>query len=317
LSLEGYVISFYRWEYQNHEDFLEESVELADIDVEGDEWSPVSGYEPERLKVSFVDGVHHVHQTVYLSSEKERGEGVFVSLGAGAMLLIKEGAIFNSRYILSERERLFVTNTEISGSIDIEGPHCKLSFRVINSKKEPVKYILNELKNLEYSVVKNVLNNFSPDFVIWDGTLKYNLRETTLPVLGVIKRHMKYFIPVEKSHILEEMKIGERTPLMLLKSLDTDRAFDRYTWYVKIDEGGLASTVRFEVSADVDRREAVNIANITAWLYPLIASREFADKRSPHNIVPIRYIEKTLSRELGNPYFIRRVIEAGLSKLKG
>ncbi len=317
MVLEGYDISFHRWEYQRQEDFLEESLEIADIDIEGDLWSPISGYEPSKLKVSFVDGVQRIHQFVYLSSDKDRGEGIFVSMGAGAVILIKEGSSFRSQYAVSEKERLFITNTNIKGSIDVEWAGYKMSFRIVNSPKEPMNNVLNELKKLEYVVVKKVSENFSPDFVIWDGTLKYNLRETSFPVVGAVKKHMKYFIPREMADILKDMEVGQRTPLILLKSLDTERAFDRYTWYVKIDEGGIASTVRFEVPADIDKEKVVDIANTTAWLYPMITSMEFTDKRSPHNVAPLRYIEKTLSRELGNPFLLKRAIEVELSKLKG
>ena len=317
MILEGYDISFHRWEYQRYEDFLEESLEIADIDIEGDLWSPLYGSEPSQLKVSFVDGVQRIHQFVYLSSNKDRGEGIFVSLGAGAMLLIKEGNSFRSKYVTSEKERLFITNANIKGSIEVEWAGYKMSFSIVNSSKEPMNHVLNELKRLEYIVVKKVYKDFSPDFIIWDGTLKYNLREGSLPVVGAVKRHMKYFIPQERADILRDMEVGQRTPLILLKSLDTERAFDRYTWYVKVDEGGIASTVRFEVPADIDKEKVIDIANTTAWLYPMITSMEFTDKRSPHNVAPLRYIEKTLSRELGNPFLLKRAIEVELSKFKG
>ncbi len=313
-TLEGYNVSFYRWEYQREEQFLEESLEVADIDVEGTGWSPLKGKEPESLRVIFVDGIRGLHQAVYLESEKERGEGFFVTLCAGALELSKKGEEIKSKFLFSMRERLFITNVSLEGSISVGLSHWNITFKSFNAKEDPVNFINKELGNLEYGAVERSAE-FSPDVIFWDGTLKYNLKDKKLPVAGFVKRHMKYFLPEEESWILKSMKVGERTPIIFL--LDKKEEFNRYTWYVKIEEGGLAGTLRFEVPEEINLERAKFIADCSAWLFPKIVSAPFTDKRSPHNVVPIRYLEAFLRKEMGDPNLIKRAIEVKLSQLQG
>jgi len=312
-ALKNYHISFYRWDYQREEDFIEESIELADIDVEGTGWSPIKGREPERLKIVFVDGIRNFHKAVYLEREKERGEGLFLTVCAGSLLLVKEGKRFSSEYAHILKERLFITNVSISGSIPVEWYGWSIEFKPIYVRSDPLNAIKQLLNAIEYKIIERSME-LSPQLIMWDGTLRYNLRDRNLPVVGFIKKHLKYFLPLEESNILKDMLIGERTPIMLL--IDREKDFNRYTWYVKVDEGGIASTIRIEAPEEIGIEKAKEIADWTAWLFPRIVSAPFTDKRYPHNVTPVKFLEKMLYREVGNSNIISRAIEVSLSELE-
>ncbi len=312
--LEDYNISFYRWDYQKEDDFLEESLEIADTDVEGTGWSPIKGREPENLRIIFVDGIRGLHQAVYLEDEQNRGEGFFVTLCAGALSFYKEGKSTCSEYLFSMKKRLFITNVPVKNDILVEWSNWEATFKPVFTKEDPLDIVTKYLGNLEYKVVESSIR-LSSDFVLWDGTLKYNLKTKDLPVAGFVKRHLKYFIPGNESGILRYMEEGYRTPIIYL--LDKEEDFNRYTWYVKIGEGGITGTLRIEVPESIGIEKAKYIADCSAWLFPKIVSAPFTDRRSPHNVVPIKFLEKVLYKEIGNANIIRRAIEVSLSKFKG
>jgi hypothetical protein len=150
--------------------------------------------------------------------------------------------------------------------------------------------------------------------MITDGTVHYSAKVKSLPFVGYVKKHRRRYIPSDRTYILRELKVGERTPIVRLHSQPTmegkgAKSFDKFTWYVRISEDeGISGIARLEVSAGVGLNRAKEYADMTAYIIPKFASEEFTDRRAPHNLMPIKYLENALRRRLGSQALIRRIL---------
>ncbi|AAC07067.1 DNA double-strand break repair nuclease NurA [Aquifex aeolicus] len=318
-------ISFDSWKMMSLDNHvLEESSEIGEVNVETSEWKPINGcipedYDEENLKIAFIDGVRRTENIVYLEDPNSASvvEGAFVSIGAGAMVLSygKVNSLEDSlKKSVVKRYFLLRDNVDISQpTIVFLTQTGKLEFKVDRAKKELSPYVNELMANLELWVAQQVYKAKMADLMITDGTLHYVAKAKNLPFIGYVKKHRKIYLYPEHIKVLQELKVGQRTPIILIHSQPTmdsqNKSFDKYTWYVKLNENeGITSVARLEVPAELGLEEAVKLANLTAYLMPKFASAEFNDKRAPQNLIPIKYLENYLRRRLGSQSLIRRLI---------
>jgi hypothetical protein len=64
--------------------------------------------------------------------------------------------------------------------------------------------------------------------------------------------------------------------------------------------------VRCELGADVERAEAVRLADAVTRALPRFASVGHKDPRAPQNLYPIAGLERELRRRLGDPALLYR-----------
>jgi len=301
------------------EDYLEESEEIEDTEVETKEWKPIKGTPCEGVSLVFVDGVRRTEHLIYLEDDEGNfTEGAFVSVGAGA-LFMRHGRLnsaseafreFSVKRFLLLQEGLELEEDKLVFNLG----ETSLEFEVKPTSKELSPYVNELMSRMEALVAEKVYRELKPNLMITDGTVHYNAKVKNLPFVGYVKKHRKRYIPGEKVHIFRELSVGERTPLVKLHSqpsMDGEgtRGFDKFTWYVRISENeGIGGIARLEVSAGIGLKKAIKLANMTAWIVPQFASAEFSDRRAPHNLTPIKYLENFLRRRLGSQTLIRKVL---------
>ncbi|SHK28109.1 DNA double-strand break repair nuclease NurA [Thermocrinis minervae] len=286
---------------------IEESPQVVDL---AEEPRAYKGKPPEEpIKIAFVDGVRRTEYAVYLvDREGSSYSGAFVSLASGSILL-ELSSINHVRdsldYIM---EKYLVVN--YPGSLQEEEV---LGFKVRNTEGDVssyINYILRE--EMEVQSTKEVLKQ-NPDLVICDGSLSYKLKNLSHPIVGYVKTIKKLFIPKEHTNLIQELNVGERTPIVKVhyqRTHEEEEKVERYTWYVKLSEGtGISTVARLETFSTLPLEEVVRIANLTTGILYRFASKPFQDVRSPQNLLPIGKLEKFLRSHLGNHTFIRRVIE--------
>jgi len=318
-------ISFDSWRLMSLDNHvLEESSEIGDVKVETGDWKPIDGsipedYNEENLRIAFIDGVRRTENIVYLEDPSGTSvvEGAFVSIGAGAMVLSygRVNSLEDSfkKYVV-KRYFLLRDNVEISQpTIVFITETGKLEFKVERAKRELSPYVNDLMSDLELWVAQQVYRARMADLMITDGTLHHVAKAQKLPFIGYVKKHRKIYLYPEHIRVLQELKVGQRTPIVLIHSQPTmdsqNKSFDKFTWYVKLNKNeGITSVARLEVPADLGIEEAVKLANLSAYLIPKFASVEFNDKRAPQNLIPIKYLENYLRRRLGSQSLIRRLI---------
>lgn len=321
-------VSFDSWRLMNLDNhILEESEEIGSVTVETDHWRPINGKPVEKINIAFVDGVRRTENMVYIEDPNNTHtvEGAFVSIGAGAITL--EFGKLNSLED-SFKEAIVKRYFLLRGKLNSAKPKLRfvtkagnIEFEVKHSKKELSPYVNDLMANLEAYVAEKLYKEGHAEILITDGTLHFNVKRKGLPFIGYVKKHRKVYLYPEHYEVLRKLKVGQRTPLVLIHSQPSGKnngkteKFDKFTWYVKLREGeGINSLARLEVPAEIGIERAVELADISAYLTPKFASAEFNDKRAPQNLIPIRFLENFLRRHLGSQSLIRRLIAETMLK---
>ncbi|MDQ7039074.1 MAG: DNA double-strand break repair nuclease NurA [Aquificota bacterium] len=322
-----YRFSFDTWKILEADDlYLEESEEIGSLEVETRDWRPIDGTPADSIRIAFVDGVRRTENLVYLEGDDGTvSKGAFVSIGVGALLLSlgRPNPAEDAYRNLKVRRFLFVEKGTDLGrrSLSFRFGDVSLDFFVEETDGEISPHVNEVMAKLEAGVAEEVFKEEKPDLMITDGTLHYTAKIKNLPFVGYVKKHRKIYMYPENTCILREMRVGQRTPLILIHSQPTmegegAKTFDKLTWYVKISESeGLSGIARLEVPAGIGVKRAVEIANLTAWLIPKFASAEFSDRRAPQNLVPVKYLENTLRHRIGSQTLIRKIIMDQMFKL--
>jgi len=256
-----YRFSFDPWRKPEiEEEHLEESGDIGDPDVEGVDWKPINGRPSPDTSVVFVDGVRRTESLIYI--EDETGsfrEGAFVSVAAGA-LLMKQGRINPMQDSL--QESLVKRFLLVRGDLKLETRHITFSlgavtvdFELLPVEGEISPHVNKIMSDMELTVARRSFKRLKPDLIITDGTVHYSAAVKRFPFVGYIKKHRRMYIPSERTYILREIAVGQRTPLVLIHSQPTmdsreSSTLDKFTWYVRIgDEEGIGGIARLEISA--------------------------------------------------------------------
>ncbi len=309
-------VAFESWRMSSLDNHtIEDSGEIEDPFVEYRNWKPLNGSVTKKLRLAFVDGVRRTEKALYLE-DPEKGvmvEGAFVSVGAGAIVLTL-GELSTLEEALREVrvKRYFL----VREGIEVGQPHLKfitkagkLEFEVVKSPTELSPYVNELMASLEEEVAYSLHGGNQPvDLIVSDGPVRSVARKGNIPLVGYVKKHKRLYVLPEHVKILSEMRVGQRTPIVLVRSSEESRV-QKFVWYLKLSEGeGLTSIARLEVPARVGLRDAVRIADLTTTIIPRFASSEFNDRRAPQNLIPIKYLENFLRRQLGSQTLIRRLI---------
>lgn len=171
----------------------------------------------------------------------------------------------------------------------------------------------DRMRNAEAALAAHLASE--PDrLVITDGPLHFTT-PTAAPIVGIVKRAVRRYLPDTEGALLPRLVPGTRTPLFGLGNPSAGSA--RYSWYTKlsvprIHEHGLVGILRCEVTAAIGLDRARGIADLASALLPRFAGRP-TDPRSPQNLLPISGLEQQLRHRLGDPVLIRRAIAAWIA----
>ncbi|MYI83295.1 MAG: hypothetical protein F4056_08435 [Chloroflexi bacterium] len=127
---------------------------------------------------------------------------------------------------------------------------------------------------------------------IVDGPLR--LRSGSQRVVGYIKSIQSWYIGAREFALLEELAMGERTPLFRIPGggeAGSRGRPDRYAWYMCLADLGphvhpLGGIARLEAPGALDLDEAARLADQCALALPRLASSPVSDPRAPLNLPP-------------------------------
>lgn len=152
------------------------------------------------------------------------------------------------------------------------------------------------------------------DLLVVDGPLR-NRRQ--LPrTLGYNKTHHRQYLDARLTAVaVTALQAGQRSPVFKLGT-----AWGGYSWYLRLPGTAgapWAGIVRVECSAELDRDDAIELANLSQVTLPRFASTPYKDPRAPQNLVPIAGLERRLRALLGDARLLHRRLTLATARAAG
>lgn len=141
-------------------------------------------------------------------------------------------------------------------------------------------------------------------------------------VVGYVKTVQQQRLPLAAFRVVRALEAGERSPVYLVGSGPQAR----FEWYLRLRDPrpwlhSLAGSVRLQAHAGERPHEllaaAKAVADWSAANLGRFATRAHQDPRAPQQLLPVRALEETLRRRLGNPQLLRRRLEVALAAGSG
>lgn len=297
-----------------------------DATVEQEDWAPIQPSPPPALpRLAFIDGVRRID--IRLFAENERGQSAPAIAGSWAAGVAWGGVQEGIAHPPPGRE-LIVGGDLDYHNLEVDIGRCSLEFQLTSVPEtgftSPIQRLQNYMREGESQLARQVFEDGQADIILTDGPLtrftmsrldkshddELDLGLLFRSVVGVIKRQQRSYLNPDQAQILGKLQEGQRTPLFLLKG----PVFQRYSWYTRIanlrpSEGVMTGIIRLEVTTDIGATAACNLADITTSVLPRFATKRGQDPRAPQNLYPVRQLEKTLRRHLGDSGLVRRALE--------
>ena len=268
---------------------LEDASENVDVNVEvaSGDWAPVLPDAEPLTDMLFVDGVRRVDASLWIEQPPDfPGFALAATYAAGAVRC-------NGRAELESADigrGLFTS----SAADDIESAvgMYKVKATKGTTSEELWLGIQQRMADLEAKVAREA---GPAEVVVVDGPLSHH-RDIENAV-GYIKTQKVQYLPMELRSVLTSLLPGFRTPLFL-----TTTSWSRYSWYLRLanHSGPAGGLVRCEVDGDVDRVQAIRLADSVSASLPRFASERHKDPRAPQNLYPIGGLERELRHRLGD-----------------
>lgn len=289
------------WEVSNGLAPTEEDV-APTVEVETDEWRPLTPPDVAWPGAAFLDGVSRIDARAFLDAGVNTVPGLCGSIGVGSVTVNGSASFGPSRI-----SRAVVFGSGHRGSLP---PVQGLSYdsrSVPGTRGEDVYLGLQGVReDLEFELAAELAH--AGWVVVADGAV--GVREP-LPVVGFIKSHHKAYLGAELEPVVRALDPGQRTPLFMFGIIRP-----RYSWYLRLADGGgqhpWAAVARCEVSATLDLEYAIELADLTARHLPRFASKAFWDTRAPQNLVPIATLERRMWHLLGDRNLVYRRLTSAL-----
>lgn len=290
---------------------IEDLPQAVELDVEPIPWEAVTPPSIDDIPCcAFVDGVRRVDVRLFA----EDGTAMAPAL-AGSWAV---GAAWSTR---PPRVRQIVVGRTlvVGGGI----PHHDLVSRVGRDELrylflsvpgstplDPIVGLQNAMRAAEADLASRIFADGGADLLILDGPLTYFADG---PVVGMIKRQSRSYLPDDRSAILHTLGAGARTPLFQLG----EQRLERYSWYVRLAavrpiDGTMTGIVRLEVPKQIGLERARSLADIATAVLPRFASVVGRDPRAPQNLYPVGELERVLRHRLGDGALVKRAVEVAL-----
>ncbi len=315
------------------EDFKQKRVsKILDPSLESEDWKPLEVKGDIPPKLVFIDGVRRTEFRVSIFNGKTfAGEGIFISIGAGALLVDLTLPRVEYRVISPVVKRFFITNVgngEIPPRWGFDTDGQRVEFETVFSPIGDISAYANFLmKKLEVEVLKKVRGEDT--FVVMDGPVK--LRKFLDNVVYLVKDSSYYYIEGFEE-ILFQLREGQRTPAFLFEET-VNSISERGIGEVKVTKAGcyvklstpfgginfenpLWGIARLEVPQG-ERNRVVEVLRKGAAVAYRFANHPLRDRRSPQNLTTIAHLERELRRRLGKYEIIRRGVGNLLLSLLG
>lgn len=299
------------WEVANGLAPTEEEV-APGVEVDPEEWTPITPRDAPRPPLAFLDGVSRVDARAFVDAGSSVASGVCGSVGVGAVLVEPQDetrpSISRAAFGPHRIARAVVFGSGVEAELppmegldyqgrSVPGSRPEDLYQGFQSVREEVEFALAESLASEGWVV------------VADGAV--GVREP-LPVIGFIKSHHKAYLGPDLEPTVRALRAGQRTPVFMFGVIRP-----RYSWYLRLapSEGQhpWAAIVRCEVSATLSQQRAFELADLAARHLPRFASKPFWDTRAPQNLVPIASLERRLWHLLGDRDLVYRRLRSALT----
>ncbi len=301
------------------------------LEVKRENWKPIKLEGNLPPKIVFIDGVRRTEYRVEIfDGNRFAGEGIFISIGAGALLIDRSSGKVEFSFPVREVRRFFIHNAKgvkVPPRWETTVGETKLVFETKESPMENVSEYANALmRRMELEILTRFGNGDT--LVVSDGPVK-----TTKFFKNIVYlvKESKYLYLQGLEGVLFNLKKGERTPLFLFEE-EVKRTKGGKTEEVKVKKVGcyvrlaqvhpqmavenpLAGIARLEVPHGGDLKLIKETMEKGATVAVYFANDPLRDRRSPQNLTAIAVLEKELRRLLGKYELVRRRVGTTLLSL--
>ena len=282
-------------------------------DVECAQWRAI---KPEAIgeppELAFVDGVQQVEARVSAEGEGWPTPGHIVSYAAGAICPSRTPHLHH----VTVGRRVILAAGRKSTAVRVVAHNGTFEYTPEASAgddPEGLDRALGALRaDLEAVVVRLALND-GVGLVVVDGRLP---PITHANAVGLIKTpHRVPLTKAEQIDVLRSLDTGERSPIFVRQRSDRRS----YSWFVCLRKPapydiGASGLALLEMDDSVPESQAVRTANVTAAMLPAYASTPHRDARAPQNLLPVGQLERELRHRLGEPDYMRRLLNKAFSE---
>jgi hypothetical protein len=289
----------------------EEGPQSIEFAIEDRPWQPVAPSPVDEIPCcAFVDGVRRIDVRLFAEEDSHIAPALAGSWAVGSAWSTRPPVI---------NDVVVGRNLVVGGGL--AHPHLNaqvgddvFAYEFIGvsgaDPLDPIVGLQNVMRTAEARLATDVFERGDADLVVQDGPLTYFVNG---PVVGLIKRQSRAYLPPDRHPILAALATGERTPLFRLG----EQRLERYTWYARIApgrriDGTMTGIVRLEVPAEVGLERAFELADLVTATLPHFASAIGRDPRAPQNLYPVGQLERMLRHRLGNVELLRRALEVTL-----
>jgi hypothetical protein len=292
-------------------DPMEDPSQAVDLDVEATAWAPLSPPPIADLPCcAFIDGVRRIDVRLFAEEDGAMAPALAGSWAVGvawSTLPPNIGEIVVGRTLVVGGG---ITHGDLGSRIGQDNLQYVFIGVPGTTPLDPITGLQNVMRESEAALARRIFLSGDADLLLLDGPLTYFADG---PIVGLIKRQSRSYLPDDRASIIATLAAGERTPLFQLG----EQRLERFSWYTRLAsvrpiDGAMTGVVRLEVPKDVGLDRAVALANLTTALLPRFASVVGRDPRAPQNLYPVGQLERVLRHRLGDAELVKRALEVAL-----
>lgn len=295
---------------------IEELAQAVDVEVEPVPWQAISPPLQDGLPCcAFIDGVRRIDLQLFAEESGATAPALAGSWATGVAWSTRPPAV---------REVVVGRTLVVGGDLEhgdltptVGADEVRYVFIGVSGETpmDPITGLQNVMREAEAALARRVFLRDSAELLVLDGPLSYFADG---PVVGMIKRQSRSYLPNDHCAIVQALGAGERTPLFGLG----EQRLERYSWYARLApvrpiDGAMTGVVRLEVAKQVGLERARRLADLTTAVLPGFASVVGRDPRAPQNLYPVAQLERMLRHRLGDGALLRRALESELWDTNG
>jgi hypothetical protein len=254
----------------------------------------------------FVDGVRRVELRLIAEDGPRRAPGLFGSYAVGSVRCEGRAAFADH----GVGRALVVGGGLLASRVALGIGRAVLVFEPITEPSTEPDRPIWRLQQLMREAEGNLAARAAAEhecLVLMDGPLTFR-DPTRAPVVGVVKRSSRNYLPPDQEGLLTRLETGQRTPLFAVG--DEEQPVQRYAWYARLAEFSApwhdhAGLVRCEVRAGIGLGSAIELGDQVTAVLPRYAGRP-GDPRAPQNLAPVAGLERWLRHRMGDRGLVRR-----------
>jgi hypothetical protein len=282
--------------------------------VETDDWTrgiwPAPVTRP--AAIAFVDGVQRIEMWGRVPHGDLLLEAALASVAVGASVCTDRSA----EVTFEPPSRVLAVGSSASvDSLRVTAGHQSLTFEAETSQRLGRDGVNDAIRKRRSEMERALAERLTSKdtLVVLDGRLSFDPGRAT-PVVGFAKTIHRFYLEEPERSLIFKLQACQRTPVFRISYGDTTR----YSWYLRLPNTrpihhALAGVVRLE-TPEIGERDAIALANLTAYHLPSFASKPQHDPRAPQNLLPVGGLERRLRHEMGDAAFLRRAIEDQLAR---